>query len=234
MGPFLGNLTSTCVWLHRTLCRHRIKRQKENNWCPVLAVIYRSELHVPHHGSLLWISHSPWMIHSNANRKSLAELWRSLYLQPHVERQLSICMFTPSHNGACLKTDPHLTAGYQKPTARCGIIIKYNTMTPCMRETPNRFCSPMQWHAWRPASLRGPLDQKMLIFYCKYWCLSSRPLLSTIGLWREIFLLRVIAFLIRWLTSSLCCYPPLFFDAWQQQSTEGTINVGIQQSRRIW
>ena len=36
-----------------------------------------------------------------------------------------------------------------------------------------------QWHAWRPAGLRSHLDQKMLIFYCKYWCLSSQPGVSS-------------------------------------------------------
>ena len=29
-----------------------------------------------------------------------------------------------------------------------------------------------------PTGLRSHLDQKMLIFYCKYWCLSSRPPVS--------------------------------------------------------
>ena len=39
-----------------------------------------------------------------------------------------------------------------------------------------------QWHAWRPAGLRSHLDQKILIFYCKYWCLSSQPGVSS---WRD-------------------------------------------------
>ena len=30
-----------------------------------------------------------------------------------------------------------------------------------------------------PTGLRRDLDQKVLIFYCKYWCLSSRPPFSS-------------------------------------------------------
>ena len=43
-------------------------------------------------------------------------------------------------------------------------------MTPA--GNPQEWVQP-RWHAWWPAGPRSQLAQRTLMFYCRYWCLSS-------------------------------------------------------------